>query len=389
MLLCGVIAEYNPFHNGHAYQIRKTREILGKDTAIVCAMSGNFVQRGDFSIMEKYARAKAAVLGGADLVVELPLAAALSSADDFAAGAVQSLLAAGCSALSFGCETANLALLQRAARALDEMPFTPERERSYAASMQATLAQHDTDAAALLSSPNNTLAISYLRAAKGQFNALVPILRQGAAHDSLQSNGDFASASLLRENLLQGRPENLGCYMPEDSLRVLQVQCAAGLAPVRLPDDIMLALLRQAVQLKCIDERTAGGFSQRLCASIYEAASYEEIVLRAKSKHIPAARVRRALVRTALNLPRHAPVSPQYLRVLAIGRYGRHILRHTQTSLPIIIKPRTEKALDDTIQTSLQRDAYADDVYALAYPAPSARAGGSHYTRTPYVLTDQ
>lgn len=386
MLLCGIIAEYNPFHNGHAYQIQKTREVLGKDTAIVCAMSGNFVQRGDFSIIEKYSRAKAAVLGGADLVLELPLAAALSSADDFATGAVQTLIAAGCTALSFGCETPDLALLQRAAASLDEMRFTPDKQCSYAASLQASLAAHDAQAAALLSSPNNTLAISYLRAAGDCFSTLVPIRRKGASHDSAQSSGEFASASLLRGKLINGEHDTLAAFMPAESLAELQAQCKAGLAPVCLPDTIMLALLRRAQRFGEIDESTAGGFSQRLSAAIHNATSYQEIIQRAKSKHLPAARVRRALVRTALTIPKHATVSPQYLRVLAIGKRGRSILRDMETNLPFIIKPIKEKQLAAPLQLSLQFDAYADDVYALAYPNPSTHAGGGHYMRTPFVL---
>ncbi|MFQ6841003.1 MAG: nucleotidyltransferase family protein, partial [Agathobaculum sp.] len=116
MTVCGIVAEYNPFHAGHAHHIAETRRILGADRAVVCAMSGNFVQRGDLAVMEKYARAEAAVRCGADLVLETPLAACLSSAEGFARGAVSLLDALGCvTHLSFGAEQADLALLQQAA----------------------------------------------------------------------------------------------------------------------------------------------------------------------------------------------------------------------------------------------------------------------------------
>ena len=100
--VCGIVAEYNPFHSGHMFHIRRTRESLGGDAVIVCVMSGNFVQRGDFAVLDKYARAETAVRGGADLVLELPLAAALSSAEGFARGAVALLHGIGCRYLSFG-----------------------------------------------------------------------------------------------------------------------------------------------------------------------------------------------------------------------------------------------------------------------------------------------
>ncbi|NBH79136.1 hypothetical protein D3Z52_13385 [Clostridiaceae bacterium] len=105
MTICGIIAEYNPFHLGHAYHLAETRRRLGGDAALVCAMSGNFVQRGDFAIVDKYERAAMAAEGGADLVAELPLPAALSSAEGFAAGGVSLLAALGCGLLSFGAES--------------------------------------------------------------------------------------------------------------------------------------------------------------------------------------------------------------------------------------------------------------------------------------------
>ena len=124
MTVCGIVAEYNPFHTGHAHHIAQTQRTLGGEAAIVCAMSGNFVQRGDFAVLDKYARAEMAVRGGADLVVELPLAAALSSAEGFARGAIGVLRALGCNVVSFGAETPDTALIERAARALDALPPT-------------------------------------------------------------------------------------------------------------------------------------------------------------------------------------------------------------------------------------------------------------------------
>ena len=140
--VCGIVAEYNPFHSGHMFHIRRTRESLGGDAVIVCVMSGNFVQRGDFAVLDKYARAEMAVRGGADLVLELPLAAALSSAEGFARGAVALLYGIGCRYLSFGAETADISLVQQAAEALNALPPAAGNRSglSYAAYRQQELA---------------------------------------------------------------------------------------------------------------------------------------------------------------------------------------------------------------------------------------------------------
>src|SRR5699024_8252774 len=164
--ICGIVAEYNPFHAGHAYHCAETRRRLGADTAIAAAMSGNFVQRGDFAILEKYRRAAMAVQCGVDLVVELPLAAALSSAEGFARGAVGVLDAMGCvTHLSFGSECGDLDGLRRAARcSRAAVRRRMDAGHSYAAAMQRAVADEDPAAGALLASPNNTLGIAYCAA---------------------------------------------------------------------------------------------------------------------------------------------------------------------------------------------------------------------------------
>ena len=182
--VCGIVAEYNPFHSGHRFHIERTREMLGEHTIIVCAMSGNFVQRGDFAVLDKYARAEMAVRGGADLVLELPLAAALSSAEGFARGAVALLHGIGCRYLSFGAETADISLVQQAAEALNALPPAAGNRSglSYAAYRQQELAALNPAAAALLASPNNTLGIEYCRALSDFPMQPLAVARRGAGH---------------------------------------------------------------------------------------------------------------------------------------------------------------------------------------------------------------
>ena len=180
MKIAGIIAEYNPFHRGHAYHLEKTRE-LGADR-IVCVMSGNFTQRGDVAVTSKWARAEMALHHGADLVVELPLTFSLASAERFARGGVALLEALGCvDTVSFGSESGDLATLQAVASFLDsgaweeELPALLSEGISYAAARQQAVRRHWGEAAEVLSSPNDTLGIEYLRSISALGSAMQPL----------------------------------------------------------------------------------------------------------------------------------------------------------------------------------------------------------------------
>ena len=389
MTVCGIVAEYNPFHTGHAHHIAQTQRALGGEAAIVCAMSGNFVQRGDFAVLDKYARAEMAVRGGADLVIELPLAAALSSAEGFARGAIGVLRAFGCNVVSFGAETPDTALIERAARALDALPPTGggASPLSYAARRQDELRRLDERAAALLDTPNNTLAIEYCRAMLPYGMRPLAVARRGAAHDADAPCAGFASASLLRAQLRAGETARCAPYLPLDTLAIWQRAVRAGAAPVNLPEDMLLALLRAALFSGRLSTGADDGFDERLQRAVYAAVSFTDAVEQARTRRFPAARVRRALLRTAIGLPADAPVRPQYLRVLALGPKGRGLLRGLPDRPPVIIRPVSEKRLPAALQPALTLDCFADDLYALACPSPALRAGGSHYRRTPFILS--
>ena len=226
MKTAGIIAEYNPFHNGHAYLIQQARQLTGAD-AIIVIMSGPFVQRGEPAIFDKYARAKAALSCGADLVLELPVWCATGSAEQFAAGAVAQLTAAGCTFLCFGSECGNLPLLQQVAGLLAEEPPVLQRHlqaalrtgQSYpAAVLQAVLQTMAADPetgkqlSALLSAPNNLLAIEYLKAICRQHSPLKPVTiqRTGQDYHAQHPQGTYSSASAIRNYLFAyGNPQIL------------------------------------------------------------------------------------------------------------------------------------------------------------------------------------
>ena len=328
-----------------------------------------------------------AVRGGTDLVVELPLAAALSSAEGFARGAVAALAALGCDTLSFGSETADADLLCRAASLLDTLDAGPAsalpRGLSYAASRQKALEQADPTAAALLSTPNNTLAVEYCRALPGTAMRPLAIPRRGAGHGAQAPAEGFASASYLRGLVRADKLAACAPYMPAKAYRLLLDSAESGLAPAVPPDPALLALLRDRLYHGLLQTGAADGFDQRLQNAVYRAASYAQAVELARTRRFPAARVRRVFLRAVLSIPADAPVAPAFLRVLALGPQGRALLRRAPAALPIIVKPVSEKRLDVSLQPALRRDAFADDLFALALPDPAARAGGSHYRGTP------
>lgn len=400
MTVCGIVAEYNPFHAGHAHHIVQTRRALGADTAIVCAMSGNFVQRGDLAVMEKYARAEAAVRCGADLVLETPLAACLSSAEGFARGAAALLDALGSvSHLSFGAEQADLALLQQAAdlslRQSEALRQGLAAGLPYAAAMQQAVSAADPEAGALLASPNNTLGVEYLRALAARGSRMQPLAveRKGGAHDSDTPADGLPSASYLRGLLADGDTTACRPLMPEASFAVLGREMQRGAAPVTR-SAVDLAVL---AHLRRLDAATLlpfcsgdDGLAHRLADAIRDNTSFSAICTAAQTRRYPLARVRRVLLRAWLDLPQSVPPEPQYIRVLAIGRQGRGLLRRMKDTcaLPVVIKPVTERSLPENLQPALARDALADDLYALAYPAPKLRVGGGHFRKTPFCLTD-
>lgn len=400
MTVCGIVAEYNPFHAGHAHHIAETRRILGADSAVVCAMSGNFVQRGDLAVMEKYARAEAAVRCGADLVLETPLAACLSSAEGFACGAVSLLDALGCvSHLSFGAEQADLALLQQAAdlslRQSEALRQGLAAGLPYAAAMQQAVSAVDPEAGALLASPNNTLGVEYLRALAARGSRIQPLAveRKGGAHDSDTPADGLPSASYLRGLLAGGDAAACRPLMPEVSFAVLEREIQRGAAPVTrsAADLALLAHLRRldaaALLPFCSGDE---GLAHRLADTVRDNTSFSAVCTAAQTRRYPLARVRRVLLRAWLDLPQSVSPEPEYVRVLAIGRQGRALLRRMKDTctLPVIIKPVTERSLPENLQPALARDALADDLYALAYPAPGLRVGGGHFRKTPFCLPD-
>lgn len=398
MAVAGVIAEYNPFHKGHAWQLAELRRRLGEDTAVIACMSGNFVQRGDFAILSKFARAEAALRGGADLVLELPAPWSAAAAERFAQGGVAVLAATGIvSHLAFGCERGRLEPLQTAAECLDTPAYQAEARRfagggmTFAAARQAAVRALAGDAADCLSRPNDILAVEYLRALKKLGQGIRPIAlpRVGAGHDSGETSG-FPSASAVRAMIAAGGGWKE--VLPEGSAEVVSREMAAGRAPARWQncERAILARLRGMEEEAFLPYDGGGeGLYRRFYGAVQRESGVEAILSAAKTKRYPLARLRRMLLQSYLGVPQAAQgETPPYLRVLGANARGREVLgRMRETaSLPVVTQLAHVRRLGGEALRVFRQEARCTGLYALACPDFRQTGPEDDYTCRPVIL---
>ena len=401
MQAAGIIIEYNPLHHGHLWLLEETRRLLGPDTALIGVMSGDFVQRGDFAILRRQARAKAAVESGVDLVLELPLSWAVGSAERFADGGVQVLLGTGLVGhIAFGSECGDVDAIQRMAKALlsPELDQMVRRELakgdSYAAARQRALAALlPSEDAALLESPNNILGVEYCKALLRRDSAIHPLTvrRRGTGYHGTELEGGLASATLIRSLLRDGeREQALDLMLPAMKAAYLEEE-AAGRAPVfrETCQRAILARLRSMSEsdFAALDEGGEGLWN-RLYDASRKAVSVENVLETAKTKRYAYTRLQRMVLWAYLGLtPADFPETVPYLRVLACNETGRTLLaRMRETALaPVLTKPADVRRLGPEAQELFELEARAADLYALAYPELSAAVGGSLWREGPVI----
>ena len=378
MTVGGVVAEFNPFHLGHAKLIASLRE--AGVTHTVAVMSGAFVQRGEAALCDKWSRAEMALAGGVDLVLELPLPMAVAPAPRFAAGGVGTLAALGCvDTLCFGSECGDADRLQAAADAMTGPAFAAALKReldrgvTFAAAQQAALAAAGGEGE-LLSRPNDTLAIAYLAANAALPSPMAPLAvkRAGAAHDGAPAGG-IASASWIRAKWGAGEHEEARPFLPDESFALLERETAAGRCPADLSrlETATLAALRamSADKLAALPD-VGEGLEHRLWRAVRAAASVDQVLTAAKTKRYTHARLRRILLYALLGVDRTLwATPPRYLRVLAMNERGREILAAAKPALPLLTRARDADALDEAGKNLLAAECRADDLFALAQPA--------------------
>lgn len=363
----GIVCEYNPFHSGHKYQIDS---IKGDCDAVVCVMSGNFVQRGEPSILPKHLRARHAILNGADLVIELPTTFAVSSAERFAYGAVYLLNSLNViTHMSFGSESGDIETLKNYARFLafesDEYKNALKEElkkgAGFAKARENALSRFIGDTAAL-QSPNNILAIEYIKALYKLKSSIVPttIKRAGAGYLDLSPKDGFCSSSAIRKMAKEG-DLNFKNYVPhavfEDLLNFPK------------PDDKILdrLVLYRVRNLDKDEARLYFDALDGLFERIYQnrfSSSLDELINNVKSKRHTTSRIKRLLIKMLLRDTLPKDLSPTYIRPLAMNKTGQALLNKIkkEASLPLVTKVGRLSEIKDG---SLLLDILASDIYSL------------------------
>ena len=396
MSTVGIICEYNPIHNGHIYQFSRVRELLGDDTAIICAMSGSFVQRGDFAVFSKSVRAQAAVMSGADLVLELPTCVSLSSAEGFALGAVRLLNSLGvCTHLAFGSEAGELAPLAAVCDALKRPEVDSAIKSalktgvSYPAARHTALKSHIGRSADVIALPNNILAVEYLKALDKTGSSMSPIAirRRGGEHDGERGN----SASAIRRELFAGN--SWQGNVPECAYRLFRREIELGRGPVSMKNAEAAVLYR--LRTMCREEYMAlpgdaEGLSLRLMKFAVNAGNVEEILEKAATKRYAVSRLRRMMLCAYLGVTARDMGQPhEFVRILAASRRGTEILRRMKKNcaLPAVIKPARGMELPGSVGEAFRRECAISGLYALGFPGEKWRDGCLELSTSPYIMT--
>ncbi len=400
MKTVAIIAEYNPFHNGHLYQIEKIREEFGKDTAIIAIMSGNYVQRGEMAILDKWERAKAAVLCGVNLVIELPFPYSISSAEFFAKGAVSILNSLGVvDILSFGSECANIDELTEQAKNMLRPEFTSlvlelSRSEKYSDLGYAKITEiaykkiYSKDA--IESLPNNILAIEYIKALISLDSKITPhtIKRLGADYNEASLiPGTTQSATALRD-AINSSLEGIKEFVPEDAYNVYYDSKMRGRIPVNqniISSAILSHLRLNPYADECNIHDAAGGLYNRLVAKAFDATSISSLIDISSTKKFTVARTKRAIWYSYFGVTSSdIRATPLYTQVLGMDKFGQALLKKIKKdgSISVLTKP-SEKASNEGLTRQLTLSRYADYLFEGATPIPSPAS--SVYKRGPFV----
>ena len=392
-----IIAEYNPFHNGHLYHLHETKKAGAEE--IICIMSGNFVQRGDIAFCDKHFRARIAVENGADLVLELPLPYVLAGASGFAAGAAKVIDASGITAtLSFGA-TGSLSELIDLRKILDREEtakladfISAEFGCSHPAAIyKAVCKLVGGSSAALLRDPNSVLAMEYMAQTSKYCpnTSLFAVPRIAAEHDTEAPVGHFAAAKYIR-GLYQTNASafftEAACYIPQNEICLLKNEFRSGKAPIDRHIFSIAAMSRlsrlSAAQLKTVNG-VSQGLENRIERMIRQNSDLFSLFDDIKTKRFTHARIRQALISAVLDIKRSDLEGPlPYVRVLALNKKGRGILREIKTGSDVPFIMNISEAPDCRLRSL---DCDAGNFFELCRPVP--RNINAEYVEKPFVLS--
>lgn len=402
MQAVGIIVEYNPFHNGHQWHLNAAKQQSGCPF-VIGVMSGHFVQRGEPAIFDKWKRAEMAIRGGVDLIIELPTVFAVRSAEYFAAGGIRLLNSLGIvSHICFGAEHADLNLLKKIATATDDteiiahMHIHLKAGKTYAAALGQSLKHHYHIPSDMIASPNNILAVEYLRAIDKFAPNLVPIpiSRQQSQYNDTTITAPFASATAIRHALLNNPvvTDKINAVIPSTTVDVINNTLTTRRGPVTFSSfsNIVLAQLR-AASLEELEQLP--GVSEGLHYKIQDCAllssNIDELFSLLKSKRYPHTRLQRIIIHSLLRttqtqLAYFDEQGPLYARILAFNQNGRLLLKHLNqhSNIPLITKTThflnsKQRGRQDLtpLQNMLSIDTRASDMYVLGMPPSNWNVG--------------
>ena len=391
----GIIAEYNPFHNGHLYHLLQAKDLAQADY-VVAVISGNFTQRGDTSIVDKWTKAYMAICGGCDLVLELPTVYSISSAENFASGAVKILDSLKIiDSIAFGAEASDLATLNNIANVLFQEPrgytniLTHELQKgiSFPSARENAILMYLNDIkryANILNSPNNILAIEYLKALKTQKSNMNPIMvkRSKVYYNDDRIVDDFASATAIRKLIKRREYEDLRKVVPRSTYKILSRQIRDGNIVLGLENfekEIIYTLrkmnIREIANLPDVSE----GLENLIKNSADNCNDMSKLIANIKSKRYTQTRIQRILLYALLGIDKKMmedskKVTP-YVRVLGFTNKGKELIseinkRNPKINMITSVKKfieKNNKPSNRTIMQMLQKDIFATDVYTLGF----------------------
>ncbi len=375
----GIVAEFNPFHNGHKFLIDSVKD---ENNTVTVVMSESFVQRGECACIDISSRVKMALLNGADLVLSLPAPYATASAEKFALGGISVLNGLGCvDSLAFGSECGDAEILKKCAEIITSDKFLPALENrlseglSYPDARQKALADLcGEDFAKILSSPNDILGVEYIKAINRLNSKMTvsPLKRQGVSHDSEIFNGSFSSASAIRKMMLSG--EAFEDFIPENVFQIIKEDIKNGKAPADFKNLEKAALYKMRTmteddfrQLPDVSE----GLEYRIVQAVKTITSLDGLLEKSKTKRYTHSRLRRIILCAFLGIKKEdVDLSVPYVRVLGFNEKGAKLLKEAKekATLPIVTKSSDFKALSDEANRVFRLECLARDIFSLALP---------------------
>lgn len=412
MKICGIVAEYNPFHNGHKYHLEKTKELTGCD-AIICIMSGNFIQRGLPALFDKWTRTKMALENGVDLVIELPTFYATASAEYFARGAISLLDGLNVTdMLSFGNSCNDIEILKRIANVLYLEPDGYKKELqkeikkgvSYpiarSKSLQSFLKKEINPKvlSTILLDSNNILGIEYLKALLYCNSSITPVSieRKGGDYNSIHIEDNICSATGIREMLFNNQLESIKNVMPQSSYEIMNNEIINGKSPMFINNfekEIFYELRKSSITDLANIVDVSEGLENVMKKASNECSNINELIETIKSKRYTKTRIQRLLIHSLLGITKDNNElykhNPGYIRVLGFTKTGEKILSKisNKSNLPIVTSvSKFLKVANETSRNMIEKDILATNIYNLGYQVPTYKKANVDYTNEVCIL---